>query len=111
MQRQKGPPRSNVGLVLTGGGTRAAFQADVLKAVGEILNLDEDSPSPFRSISGISAGAINAAYLAAGAKSYRGAARAIYSLWENLKAEQILETDIASLTRLGLRWIRDLSMG
>ena len=58
-----GPPLT--GLVLTGGGARAAYQVGVLKAVARIRRqsgLFTDNPFPV--ITGTSAGAINAAALA-----------------------------------------------
>src|SRR5687768_11164845 len=46
------------GLVLTAGGARGAYQAGVLKRLGEIPRL-KGKPSPFSIITGASAGAIN----------------------------------------------------
>ena len=44
-----------IGLILTGGGARAAYQVGVLKAVSELLG---DTPSnPFPIVCGTSAGA------------------------------------------------------
>ena len=54
--------KSKAGLVLTGGGARAAYQVGVLKAVRELLPLPEKNPFPI--VCGTSAGAINAATLA-----------------------------------------------
>ena len=50
------------GLILTGGGARAAYQVGVLKAVAELLGQPRESPFPI--LCGTSAGAINAAALA-----------------------------------------------
>ena len=47
------------GLVLTGGGARAAYQVGVLKAVRDILGGPQKNPFPI--LCGTSAGAINAA--------------------------------------------------
>ena len=55
--------RSKAGLILTGGGARAAYQIGVLKAVRELLPMPEENP--FSILCGTSAGAINAALLAA----------------------------------------------
>ena len=56
-------PRSNAttGLVLTGGGARAAYQVGVVKAVRDILG--NPTKNPFPILVGTSAGAINAATL------------------------------------------------
>ena len=59
------------GLVLTGGGARAAYQVGVLKAVMQIRRESNAPPgNPFPVITGTSAGAINAAALACGADQF-----------------------------------------
>ena len=63
-----------LGLVLTAGGARGAYQAGVLKRIGEIPAL-RSRPSPFRIIAGASAGAINGTMMAAGAADPRGGER------------------------------------
>src|SRR5437762_3470121 len=60
------PPAT--GLVLSGGGARAAYQAGALCAIAAILG--KRRHHPFTVISGTSAGAINAATLAINATSY-----------------------------------------
>ena len=52
------------GLVLPGGGARAAYQVGVLKAIGRLLPRGRSCPFPI--LTGTSAGAINAVLLAAG---------------------------------------------
>ena len=47
-----------LGLVLTAGGARGAYQAGVLKRIGELPSL-AGRPSPFPIVTGASAGAIN----------------------------------------------------
>jgi NTE family protein len=63
------------GLVLTGGGARAAYQVGVLKAVAQIRREcgEAKAANPFPVIAGTSAGAINAAALACGADDFDGA--------------------------------------
>jgi NTE family protein len=99
---------TNIGLVLTGGGARAAYQAGALCAIGELCRA---GPGPLRTITGISAGAINSTYIAARAQDFRAATQAAYELWRKLRTEDVVRTDALSLSRLGARWIRDLSMG
>ena len=53
---------ARTGLILTGGGARAAYQVGVLKCIAELL--PDKSRNPFPIICGTSAGAINAATLA-----------------------------------------------
>ncbi|HNI37613.1 MAG TPA: patatin-like phospholipase family protein, partial [Pseudomonadales bacterium] len=57
------PYRGRTALVLSGGGARAAYQVGVMKAIAEIL--PSNCANPFPIICGTSAGAINAAMLAA----------------------------------------------
>ena len=61
--------RSPLGLVLSGGGARGAYQVGVLKAVAELL--PANAPVPFRVICGTSAGAIIGALIAGNARNFR----------------------------------------
>ena len=63
-------PRQTVGLVLTGGGARSAYQVGVLLALSEFL---PRSRNPFQVIVGTSAGAVAASVLAAEAHQWRRA--------------------------------------
>jgi NTE family protein len=65
------PPTGPVGLVLTGGGARAAYQVGVLREIAHIAaQCGVGGPSPFQVITGTSAGAINAAALACRGDDY-----------------------------------------
>lgn len=99
-----------LGLVLTAGGARGAYQAGVLKRLGEIRAFRK-SPSPFAILAGASAGAINGAMLAAGAANFRQSTRHLAELWSDLEVQQVFRTDPLSLAAGGLRWLRDLSLG
>lgn len=106
-----GPPVT--GLVLTGGGARAAYQAGVLKAVYRLL---ADRPqklvaNPFDVICGTSAGAINATALACGAENPRGAMRRLLAIWENLSTQMVYRTDSLGIMRTGARWLSMLAFG
>lgn len=96
------------GLVLTGGGARAAYQAGAVRAIAEITGARE---LPFRVLAGTSAGAINAAYLATRADDFQGAARALWALWHDLRPGLVYRTDTARLAAIGTSWFRDLSLG
>jgi len=76
----------NLGLVLTGGGARAAYQVGVLRAIAEISQSKE---TPFNVISGVSAGAINAAYLMSRADQFQIATRGLWDLWTGLHSERV----------------------
>jgi NTE family protein len=56
---------------------------------------------------GISAGSINAAFLAQGQPFVISAPR-LYSLWENIAFEQVFRTNFSSLFRMALNWLSDL---
>ena len=62
-----------LGLVLTAGGARGAYQAGVLKRLSELPAL-RDRPSPFAIVAGASAGAINGTMLAARSERFGRAA-------------------------------------
>lgn len=94
------------GLVLTGGGARAAYQAGALRAIAEIA-----PARPFGVMAGISAGSINASFLAARADDFAQAARDACDLWQKLSSEEILDTRLLSLGRLGFGWLRDIALG
>ncbi|MBS1961868.1 MAG: patatin-like phospholipase family protein [Bdellovibrionales bacterium] len=104
---------SHIGLVLSGGGARAAYQAGALRAIAEIIAeaSPRARPSPFHSISGVSAGAINAAFLGCYADDFQRATADAWKLWAELRSEQILDANPFFLTRLALRWAKDLSFG
>ena len=65
---------SKTGLVLTGGGARAAYQVGVLQAIAQIRrDAGAATGNPFPVIAGTSAGAINAAALACRADDFDAA--------------------------------------
>jgi NTE family protein len=107
----KGP--DTVGLILTGGGARAAYQVGVLKAVVQIL---QERPgglthNPFPVICGTSAGAINASALACGADDIAGTVDRMLQVWEHFHAEQVYRADALGVMRTGARWMSMLSFG
>ena len=100
------------GLVLTGGGARAAYQVGVLKAVARIRRQSGwviDNPFPV--ITGTSAGAINAAALACRADNFDGAVQTLCDVWENFHAEQVYRADSLGVIRTGARWLTMMSIG
>ncbi|MBX3606440.1 MAG: patatin-like phospholipase family protein [Piscinibacter sp.] len=100
------------GLVLTGGGARAAYQIGVLKAVAQIRRESAAPPgNPFPVITGTSAGAINAAALACRSADFDAGVRALAEVWENFHAEQVYRADSLGVIRTGARWLTMLSIG
>lgn len=99
-----------LGLVLTAGGARGAYQAGVLKRLGEIPSLRE-GPSPFRIVAGASAGAINGAMLAGRGGPFGDATRELARVWAELEVHQVFRTDALSLSLGGLALLRDFTLG
>lgn len=108
------PPHPPVtGLLLTGGGARAAYQVGVLQAISALRRAcgAQRGPNPFPVISGTSAGAINAAALACGADNFPHAVQRIAQVWGRLHANQVYGADALSVLRSGARWLTLLSLG
>lgn len=98
------------GLVLSGGGARGAYQAGVLKGLTEITS-QHGLDMPFSYIAGVSAGAINAAKMAASRVHQYQAASELCDLWSELSSDQVFRTDPRSLGKIGLQWVGKLSLG
>ena len=100
------------GLVLTGGGARAAYQVGVLKAIAQIRrDCGAPSSNPFPVITGTSAGAINAAALACRCEDFDLAVQALCQVWEGFHAEQVYRSDSIGVIRTGARWLTMMSLG
>jgi NTE family protein len=100
------------GLILTGGGARAAYQVGVLKAVSRIRrDCNGLSVNPFDVIVGTSAGAINAAALACRADEYDAAVLGLARVWNHFHADQVYRSDSLGVIRTGARWLTMMSMG
>lgn len=97
------PDHLSSGLILSGGGARAAYQVGVLKAIAELV--PPDTPNPFGVISGTSAGAINATALAAYADNFRNAVYSIENVWRAFTPDQVYRTDPLGVANCALRWM------
>ena len=108
-----GSTTATTGLVLTGGGARAAYQVGVLKAIAQIRREcgQVAAPNPFPVITGTSAGAINAAALACRADDFDGAVDGLCEIWQNFHAEQVYRADSLGVIRTGARWLTMMSIG
>lgn len=100
------PPRPKVGLVLPGGGARAAYQAGVLKAIAELL--PPDAPSPFPIVSGTSAGAINATLIATHSLHFRRGAEELAGVWEYIHSDLVFRTDGGTIFKNLVFWLMSL---
>ena len=97
------------GLILSGGGARAAYQVGVLKAVHHLLPRGHENP--FKVISGTSAGAINGIALASYAEDYRRGIRHLERIWSHFSCDQVYRTDFTGMSRSLFRLGRNLVMG
>lgn len=100
------------GLVLTGGGARAAYQVGVLDAIAAMRReAGASSGNPFPILCGTSAGAINAAALACGADDFDGAVAQLVDVWQKFNARQVYRVEVADMVSSGARWLSLLSLG
>jgi NTE family protein len=95
--------KPRAGLVLTGGGARAAYQVGVVKAVRDILGNPKANPFPI--LTGTSAGAINAATLAVHADDFSRAVANLLEVWEHMHCDHIYRTDSWSILKSGAKWL------
>jgi NTE family protein len=96
------------GLILTGGGARAAYQVGVLKALAEI----HASPDwPFPIIVGTSAGAVSASILASNVTRWHQSVGEIERVWANFHVAQVFRSDALAMLRAGARWMGSLFTG
>jgi NTE family protein len=100
LQSKNGP---KVGLILTGGGARAAYQVGVLRALAELLPPDVRTPFPI--ICGTSAGAINAAVLAVDAGDFRRGVRRLMAVWKNFRVHHVYRADPWGAFANSVHWV------
>ena len=98
-----------VGLVLPGGGARAAYQVGVLKGLAEML--PQDAPLPFPIIAGTSAGAINAALLASHAQDFRHGVAYLDHVWREIRSDKVFEVGPLTALKTSAHWIFTLLSG
>lgn len=96
-------------LVLSGGGARGAYQVGVLRGLHELLRGPRGLPFPI--LVGASAGSITNAFLGAHAADFPAAVAELVDFWGSLRPEQVFRTDARTLTRVGLSWAAELSIG
>ncbi len=96
------------GLILTGGGARAAFQVGVLKALAEI---HPDPRWPFPIIVGTSAGAVAASILASNVVRWHQTVAEIENVWANFHVHQVFRSNPWAMLKAGGRWLGSLVTG
>ncbi len=96
-----------VALALSGGGVRGAYQVGMLKGIADFIDQD----FPCRVVTGVSAGAINAAVIASATGSFRHATQALEQAWLDLSIDQVFKTSVGSLSWSLARWLWMLTTG
>jgi NTE family protein len=101
--------QTRVGLILAGGGARAAYQVGVLKAVARMRA--PETTNPFPVLCGTSAGAINAAALAIYSHDFQNAVSRLVSVWGNFTVDKVFRSDFRGIAGSGLHWLAALMLG
>ena len=92
-------PDSDLALMLSGGGARAAYQVGVLRV------LAREFPDVVPGIlTGVSAGGINAAYIAARQEPYADKVEHLAEVWANLRIEDVFRVELRDLASRTVRW-------
>src|SRR5438093_13357500 len=100
------PSTRRLALVLAGGGARAAYEVGVLSAIAERAPGLE-----FPIVTGVSAGAINAVYLAAHTETLSAALGALRDHWSHLVVNRVYRIRPWRLGRALLRGVSGALLG
>jgi NTE family protein len=87
---QSRPTRPKIGIVLSGGGSRGAYEAGIIHYLRTDLARRLGRPVPIDIVSGTSVGAINAAFLAATMDDPDAQAAQIVAAWRSLRIEELI---------------------
>lgn len=101
------------GLVLMGGGARAAYQVGALEGIREILDHEgwPAARNPFAIVCGTSAGGINATALAARSDDWHEAIECLVATWSGLHAGRVYRVDLPGSLANAARWVSSLTLG
>lgn len=94
---------NKLAIVLNGGGARASYQAGALRALYEIIKKDQNL---FDIITGNSAGAINAIFLASAARDWGFSTQYLADFWQRIKPEDVFDVSHYAMTKLGASWVK-----
>ncbi|WP_249676399.1 patatin-like phospholipase family protein [Pseudomonas abieticivorans] len=97
------------GLILSGGGARAAYQVGVLAGIADLL--PAGAANPFPVIVGTSAGAINAVTLASGAMHFGDAIHRLTAFWQAFQSHRVLRSDWPGVIRQASRFVGHSLLG
>ncbi|QDU86529.1 Patatin-like phospholipase [Planctomycetes bacterium Pla163] len=103
----EGPSDDGLALVMSGGGARGAYQVGFLRAVAEQVP-SFDPPI----LTGVSAGAINAAFLGSHAGTFATRVGQLEQLWRDLRADDVMDASTLKVWQIALGFgLRLLSGG
>lgn len=97
------------GLILSGGGARAAYQVGVLAAIADLL--PDPQHNPFPVIVGTSAGAINAVSLACGAMHFAQAVHRLTCVWQGFSTPSVYRSDWPGVLAQASRFVGNSLLG
>ncbi|QBQ55937.1 patatin-like phospholipase family protein [Nitrosococcus wardiae] len=100
------PKEDDLALVMSGGGARAAYQIGFLNCLARLY---PELKIPI--LTGVSAGAINAAYLANQPGNFGERVEDLTRVWAELNTEQVFRIDLFSIFRNVIRWGFRLLLG
>src|SRR5687768_9071353 len=99
---QAPPSRPRIGFVLSGGGSRGAYEAGIIHYLRTDLAKRLGHHVPIDIVTGTSVGAINAAFLAATMSDPATQAEQIVAGWRSLRIEELISLKAGDLMR-GMR--------
>ncbi len=94
-----GQPRPKIGIVLSGGGSRGAYEAGIIHYLRTDLAKRMGRHAPIDIITGTSVGAINAAFMAATQEDPRAQAELMVTAWRKLQIEELISLKARDLLR------------
>ena len=104
---------TTTGLILMGGGARAAYQVGVLDGIAHVLACAgwPGTLNPFPVVCGTSAGAINAAAIAAHSDDWAGAIARLTAVWHDFTPDQVYRVDARGSVGNAAHWVGALLFG
>lgn len=108
------PPQPPTALVLSGGGTRGAYEVGVVSGIAEVLDAEAGDSSLFNIFAGTSVGAINAAYFAANADAHDHRVERLVDTWQSLRLNdhaRVRPLGLAPMPETLRRWAKSAVLG
>jgi NTE family protein len=108
------PPQPPTALVLSGGGTRGAYEVGVVAGMVEVLDREPGGQALFDVFAGTSVGAINASYFAANADSHDHRVERLVDTWQSLRLDdhaRVRPLGLAPLPDAVRRWANSKILG